>query len=549
MPIETPSSSRLALPLLSWAWDLAAYQRLLAEVQRAPGETFVERALHTLDIAADATGLERIPSQGATIVAANHPHGMVDGLALAGAVSRVRRDVRVLANRALTIVPELAEMCLFVDPSGHARASARSVGGMRGAVAWLREGRALIVFPAGEVAHTFTGDQLTPRDAQWHPVAGRLAALTGASVVPVFIEGRNREWFYRAGRLHPLLRTLLLPREFLRQRGARVTLHVGAPASAAEAADPIALRNRVEELRGTPDAAALDAEVRHLRAEHRVASAGPMTVYCTPAALIPRVLHEIGRLREITFRAAGEGTGQPIDLDRFDEHYLHLFVWHRDRREIVGAYRIAPTDRILKTQGVKGLYTSTLFHYDERLIASMGPAIELGRAFVRREYQRHSNALMLLWKGIAQVVARSGRYRVLFGAVSISNHYASASQLLMREFLTLHHTSALRPLVTGVCPPIDADQRVAGHGPVARDIAEVERMVTALEADGKGVPVLLRQYLRLNAKLLGFNVDAGFGGALDALMMVDLANVDRAILKRYFGGAQSDVSYASSDAA
>jgi putative hemolysin len=464
-------------------------------------------------------------------------------------VRRVRPDVRVLASRALAIVPELAELCLFVDPSGHAHASARSLAGLRASLEWLRQGRALIVFPSGEVAHTFDSNATTPRDGLWHPIAGRLAQSTGASVIPVYIEGRNSDWFYRAGRVHPLLRTMLLPREFLRQQGARVTLHIGGPMLPAEAADPVALRSRADELRDTPDAAELEAEVRQLRPEQRVASAGALTVYCAPAALIPRVLLEIGRLREITFRAAGEGTGKPIDLDRFDEHYLHLFAWHHERREIVGAYRIGATDRILKTHGREGLYTSTLFHFDERLIARMGPALELGRAFVRREYQRHSNALMLLWKGIAQIVMRSRRYRVLFGAVSISNRYASASQRLMREFLTLHHVSRLQPLVRGVCPPVDGNSRLPSDRRSPRDIADVERLVTVLEADGKGVPVLLRQYLRLNAKLLGFNVDAAFGGALDVLMMVDLADVDRAIFKRYFGGVQSDVSYASSDAA
>lgn len=549
MSIAGPLSSRIAAPFLSWAWDLPTYRRLHDQIQRATGDSFIERTLNTFDIGLDTISGERIPSQGGVVVAANHPHGILDGLALAGVVRRVRPDVRILANRALAIVPDLAEICLFVDPSGRDRASARSMAGLRAAMQWLRRGGALIVFPAGEVAHRFDGDGTTPDDGPWHPVVGRLAASTGAGVVPAFIDGRNSEWFYRAGRLHSSLRTLLLPREFLRQRGARVTVRVGAPVVPGDAADAGTLRNRAHELRDAPDPAVLEAEVRQLRPEHRIVSAGALTVYCTPAALIPRVLHEIGRLRESTFRAAGEGTGRPIDLDRFDEHYLHLFAWHRDRREIVGAYRIGQTDRILQTHGRHGLYTSTLFHYDQHLIAGIGPALELGRAFVRREYQRHSNALMLLWKGIAQFVARSGRYRVLFGAVSISNRYTPASQQLMRDFLTSHHASILTPLVAGVNPPDDRDLRVSNRQCVARDIGDVERMVVAFESDGKGVPVLLRQYLRLNARLLGFNVDAAFGGALDVLMMVDINNIDRAIFKRYFGGAQSDVSYASSDAA
>jgi putative hemolysin len=280
---------------------------------------------------------------------------------------------------------------------------------------------------------------------------------------------------------------------------------------------------------------ALEQEIDGLSSEHHILAAGAYDVYCAPASCLPVVLREIGRLREISFRAVGEGTGRTIDLDEFDEHYHHLFVWHRDTREIVGAYRIGFTDQIVATRGIRGLYTSSLFRYDERLLARLGPAVELGRAFVRAEYQRSSNALLLLWKGIAQVVTRAGRYRVLYGPVSISSHYADTSQRLLRDFLAQnHYDRELGHLVEGICPPKDASGAVFPSDRLT-DLDDLQRRVVAGEADGKGVPVLLRQYLRLNARVLGFNVDRAFGEALDALMMVDLRDVDLPILTRYFG--------------
>jgi putative hemolysin len=246
------------------------------------------------------------------------------------------------------------------------------------------------------------------------------------------------------------------------------------------------------------------------------------------------VLREIGRLREITFRAAGEGTGRALDLDDFDRHYDHLFVWNRARAEIVGAYRVGATDRIVATHGTAGLYTTTLFRYDERMLERLGPALELGRSFVRAEYQKSYSALLLLWKGIGRLVARSPRYRVLFGPVSISSRYQEASQQFLRRFLEQEHgNQALASLVHAVNPPrpIAPPSRDSA---VAADVDELDALIARIEGR-QGIPVLLRQYLRLDATLLGFNIDPAFGDALDALMMVDLTKLPVETLQRYIG--------------
>ncbi len=565
VPISLPAHRRVALraarPFLSWALSLNTYRELYHRAQDAPGDTFCARALHTLGIRVDIapSDVSSLPASGAAIVVANHPHGVLDGLALVSVVSQRRRDVRVVTNHRLEQIPELHEFCLFVDPSCGRHAAARSHAGLRGALRWLGDGQVLILFPAGTVASTFATGLATPTDAAWHDTVGRLALRTGAVVVPAFIEGRNSSWFYRVGRIHSGLRTLLLARELLRQQGGRVGIRIGSPlriathlsgstvgsrATAVIRAEVAQLAARPARLASkpsaalieAPDTALLEAEVHALDIDCRLVESGALQVYYAHAPSIPNVLQEIGRLREKTFRVSGEGTGNAVDLDQFDDHYAHLFVWNRDKREIVGAYRLGLTDQILAAHGISGLYTSTLFRYDSRLLVQLSPAIELGRSFVREEYQRSTSGLFLLWKGIARFVARSHRYRVLFGPVSISRHYTDTSQQLLRSFLVQNfYHRELGGLVEAVTPPSSAPLPRGIDAIVAAELQDVDKMVARLEADGKGIPVLLRQYVRLNAKLLGFNVDPAFGDALDALMMVDLADVDRAILNRYFG--------------
>ena len=549
----------LARPFLSAILELPTYRALYGQLRTAPYDSFCARALHVLGVRVDFVRDQAmdIPQSGPVIVVANHPHGMLDGLVIGEMVRHRRTDFRILTNGLLAAIPELAEICLFVDPFGGRDAAARSCPGLRGAVRWLADGHALIVFPAGSVAWQRNSALATPLDSVWQNTVGRLALRSGATVVPAFIAGHNSRWFYRAGRLHGGLRTLLLARELLNHRGRPVTVRVGPPLSLSKAIPKVGdatkiLREAVDRLAPSagaharsavaeyaPDAVTLRTEIRSLSSHHRLIASGPYQVYCVQASSIPIALQEIGRLRARSFHAVGEGTGEPIDLDRFDAHYLHLFVWNNETSEIVGAYRIGPTDQILASHGLAGLYTSTLFRYDARLLARLSPALELGRSFVRAEYQRSSNALLLLWKGIAQFVARSERYRVLFGPVSVSNRYSDLSQYLLRAFLmqNFYHRE-LGELVQAYTPPTEPTSPI-GVDPTTSDLQDLDRLIARLEGDGKGIPVLLRQYLRLNAKLLGFNVDPAFNDALDALMMVDLAAVDPSILRRYFGTAEA----------
>ena len=253
---------------------------------------------------------------------------------------------------------------------------------------------------------------------------------------------------------------------------------------------------------------------------------------------IPNLLHEIGRLREITFRQAGEGTGRSIDLDTFDHHYWHLFLWNRSAQEVVGAYRLGPSDEIVKSIGVNGLYTRQLFAWTPSFLERISPALELGRSFVRSEYQKTYSPLLLLWRGIGQFLVRNPHYKVLFGPASISADYGPASRQLIVQFLRAYRQSPeLAPLVRPRNPFRTGLFRVGQElmKESAWDIEELSALIADIEFDRKGVPILLKQYLKLGGELVAFNVDRNFANALDGLIVVDLRKTDRRLLERYLG--------------
>jgi putative hemolysin len=284
--------------------------------------------------------------------------------------------------------------------------------------------------------------------------------------------------------------------------------------------------------------ALLKAEVEALPAGQRLVESGRYLIQYARAEQIPWCLQEIGRLRESTFRAAGEGTGKSSDIDLFDAYYLHLFLWDREANAIVGAYRMGLADEILARYGKRGLYTQSLFNYSSRLLETLNPAIELGRSFVRVEYQRSFSSLLLLWRGILQFVLRSPRYAVLFGPVSISNDYEPISRELMVDYLRTNNGEAT--LAKHVKPrhPFRVDRsKISREVEIAdlKDIEQLSRVIARIEHDNKGVPILLKQYLKLGGRLLGFNADDQFSDALDGLIVVDLRASEPRVLARYMG--------------
>jgi putative hemolysin len=546
----------------------------LYERVRSSADGFVlENLLREMDVdlrVSDAD-VERIPRKGPVVVVANHPYGMLDGAVLAVLLARVRPDVKVMTNFLLEGVPELEKHCIFVDPLRTPKSQERNRRALKQALGGLQDGGMLAIFPAGEVSH-WQVSQGTIADPRWNDTATRLIRNTGAAALPVYFCGQNSLGFQLMGMLHPRLRLAFLLQEFLQQQGRDIALRVGssipwnAIASISDdraATEYLRWRTYLLSERGKtrgalpgvlrtvfppkgeePITPALPRQllVRDLRAlpsERRLVENGEFAVYAAQAAEIPHLLPEIGRLREVSFRAAGEGTGSRSDLDPFDNYYWHLLLWNKSNEELVGAYRAGNTAEILAQHGVSGLYTSTLFQYQPRLFARMGPALELGRSFVRPEYQRQYAPLLLLWKAIARFVAMRPATPVLFGAVSISNAYNHVSRELMYTFFEARkQADELSGLVTPRRPFRPGRLRkwdCRAVYKVLRDLDELAEPIADVEVDGKGLPVLLKQYAKVGGKLLGFNVDRKFADVLDGLVVVDLRETEPAVLERYMG--------------
>ena len=545
-------------------------QLCYSSARQSAGSNFFNTLLRRLDLSylCAETSLGRIPARGPVVVVANHPYGLADGLILGALLLRVRPDIKFMANSLLASAELEASRnyIIPVNPFGGPGAAAANRKGLRQCVDWLKTGGLLVVFPAGEVS-SLRLPAGTISDPAWSETAVRLVRMTNALTVPVFFHGSNGPGFQLAGLLHPGLRTILLPRELLNKRGRTLRVAIGSPITASslarhstdrEAADYIQWRTQLLQARREEESAPVSqfrdpfpfrgrkplakiipavesetcrCEVESLPGSQKLLEQGDHLVYFAHARQIPQLLREIGRLREISFRQAGEGTGEPVDLDLFDTHYLHLFVWHKRRNEVVGAYRFAGTDDVLSRFGPQGLYTSTLFRFRRDFLSRVHPALELGRSFVRPEYQRSFASLLLLWKGIGHYVARHPQYRILFGPVSISDTYSPASRALIVSFLKERHFDS------SLAPSVRAKHKYQPR-PVrsmAANADELSDVVSDLEPDQKGLPVLLRQYLNVGGQILDFSVDRNFSGVLDGLIVVDLAKTEGRLVDKYLG--------------
>ena len=547
------------------------YGAFLATKRSQPRGSFFDRGLGVLGIhyKISEEDLVRIPREGPVFMVSNHPYGGIDGLILGSLMDRVREDGRLLVNYLLDRVDCMGGRCFYVDPFGGPGAARANMRGMKESLRWLKEGHILATFPSGTVSHLKWGSRRAS-DPSWAENLAPLLMKTEATVVPVYFTGGNSHLFQMAGLLHPALRTALLPREMLRQRKRVIEVRIGNPISARRLGrfgsnravmDFLRLRTYILESREVaektvfmPDrrtahsgkpvqeaqpAEALEEELAALGPEALLVDHEPYVVFVARAGAVPRILLELGRLREITFRKVGEGTGERSDLDRFDATYRHLFIWNREAKEIVGAYRLGLTDEILPEGGKHGLYTTTLFRFKAGVLHTMDPAIELGRSFVVEKYQRKPLSLGLLWKGIGQFIVRHPRYSTLFGPVSISKEYQSLSKNLMVAYLKENNLDPVLASKVKARNPLRSrsfgslDRRSFRRS--VRDIEDVSALISEIEREERGVPVLLRQYLKLNATLLSFNVDPAFNDSLDGLVLVDLRRTSVKTLRKYMG--------------
>lgn len=530
---------------------------------------FVDKAVELLGVKFQLDGqpLGRIPKTGPLVAVCNHPFGVLEGLMLVKILREVRSDIKIMANFMLGMIPEMNDLLIEVDPFGKPESAKKNISGLKRSMRWLKDGGMLVVFPAGEVSSLKVTKGMVA-DPDWVPMTGRIIRRTNADVLPVFFDGRNSGLFQAMGLIHPKLRTVMLPHENLKlaSKGTirvalgstisnkRITQFKGdqemvdylrfrtyllrkedgskfsfKPKAASRALPPVA-NSRGKHI--------LASEVASLPDSAFLVHSGDFTVFLAEAFRIPRILREIGIQREKTFRTVGEGTGAPMDIDRFDDTYQHLVLWNHAEREVAGAYRFGLTDTIMNEQGASGLYTATLFDYKPGLLERMGPAMEMGRSFITPKYQRSYQPLLLLWKGVAAFVVSNPQYSKLFGCVSISGEYSGVSQELIISFMERHCSlPELAHMANPKHPPKAKHLKKLGvdlSEDLFADPDDVADFVRDAEG-GTSIPVLLKQYLKLGGKIIGFNVDPDFGDCLDGLIMVDLLQAEPKVLSRFMG--------------
>ncbi len=546
---------------------ISRINRLYSDIVNDAGPgNFCQKSLRALNVGLEIEpgAISRIPKEGGLVVVANHPFGGIEGVALAQILLSVRPDVKFIVNYLLARIPEMRDLFFTVDPFGNKASAAANVTALREAIRWVRGGGVLAVFPAGEVSHWRT-DKAHVTDPEWRAAIGAVIRRAQAQVLPVFFHGRNSVLFQVTGLAHPRLRTALLAQELLKSKNRTLRISIGNKIpfgqienfkSNEEVMGYLRLRTYLMENRSTraerrrpsrilapivppPSVGVIEKEIESLR-EDQILLRGKETVAAfAKAGEIPNLLLEIGRQREIAFRAEGEGTGRCIDLDRFDEDYLHLFVWNTVRRELVGGYRFCRAGEIFNTRGKSGLYTASLFRFDHKFLNRLDGALELGRSYVTLPYQKSFSALFLLWRAISRYVACNPKYHTLFGPVSISPNYSDPSRRVMVDFLT--RTRFCGSVAAGV-KPRNTVSGIAVKGwnlnsqPYEHMTLEhLSGMIKDIEKEQAEIPILIKHYLRLGGEFLGFNVDAKFGHTVDGLILVDLLKSDTQILKTYMG--------------
>lgn len=539
--------------------------KIYDSLESEQGVAFVDKLLESLKIKFDVNNksLSNIPEEGAFIIVANHPFGAIDGILLLKILLERRPDFKIMANFLLKKIVPLSDYIFAVNPF-ESRPDIKSVNGIKQSLQHLKDGSPLGIFPAGEVATYQKGFNIT--DKKWSNSILKFIKKAEVPVVPVYFHGNNSHLFYMLGKVHPLLRTIKLPSELLNKKNKTIEISIGTPISLKEQkcfsdnidhygrylrantftlSNELKIRdfysqtdkvtskeNTVEEIIAPINKQLIKDEITNLAEEYLLYSNKNYTVYCTPSNVIPNTLKEIGRLREITFREVGEGTSKSIDLDEYDVYYNQLFIWDKIDECIVGGYRIGKGKEIMEQYGVSGFYLHTLFVLKKNFHSKLYESLELGRSFIIKDYQRKIFPLFLLWKGILYMLLKNPEYRYLLGPASISNDYSEKSKELIVKFLIKNHYDkklgkCVKPRNKFICCS-NVDKIIDA---VEKDINLLDMHIEKTEGKDIHIPILLRKYIEMNAKLIGFNKDPLFNDCLDGLIFLDIYDIPEKTLQ------------------
>ena len=569
----------LKYPIVSAVMRLAKINKvndLYDKIKDLEGQEFFDKLLEELNVKylAFQEDLAKIPKTGPFILVSNHPLGALDGVIMCKILTEIRPDFKVMGNFLLTKIKPMEPYVISVNPFEKRKEAYSSMSGMREALKHLSDGGCLGIFPAGEVSNK-NNEYNEILDKEWQEPALKLIKKAQVPVVPMYFHAKNSKLFYNVSKIHPDLQTLLLPSEMVNKREKPIKIRIGRPVtpkilneyetpkelgeflrkkvymmksyfedrkSVAEflkvknlnisPKEEVVVQNIIDE---TPLAEILaDRENLRKKEGKMLFSNGDYEVYFTKFDEIPAMMREIGRQRELTFRAVGEGTNLPFDLDEYDKHYHHLILWDNVAQKIAGAYRMALGSEVMKNYGIKGFYTNSLFDFDQELQPFFKKVIEMGRAYISIEYQQKPLPLFLLWRGIVHVCLRNPEHKFLMGGVSISNRFSDFSKSLMIEFMRSHYFD---PVVAQYVHPkndykvylSERDKSLFFEG-LDDDLNKFDKLIDDFEPEMR-LPVLIKKYIKQNAKVVAFNVDPNFNDAIDGLMYIRISDLPEGTIK------------------
>ncbi len=512
--------------------------------------------------------LKRLPKDGAYITISNHPLGGIDGILLLKLMLEQRKDFKIIANFLLHRIEPLKPYIMPVNPFEDRKDVKSSVVGFKNSLLHLRDGHPLGIFPAGEVS-TYRDGKLVV-DKPWEEAAMKLIKKAEVPVVPIYFHAKNSKLFYKLSKISDTFRTAKLPSELLTQKRRVIKVRVGKPISVTNQKEHKTLEDFTAYLRRktymlsnafedkskildnisstlktpkapknivTPvDKMLMTQEIEALtKSNSRLLQSKNYEVFLGEPKMIPNILREIGRLREITFREVGEGTNEAIDLDTFDTYYHHMFLWDNENKLIAGAYRMGLGSKIFERYGINGFYLQDLFRFEPELHKMMSQSIEMGRAFIIKDYQQKAMPLFLLWKGIVHTTLRFPEHKFLIGGVSISNQFSNFSKSLMIEFMKSHYydpyiAQYVRPKKEFKVILKDADKDFVFDATEA-DLNKFDKIIDEVEPGALRLPVLLKKYIKQNARLVAFNVDPLFNNAVDGLMYIKIADLPESTVR------------------
>lgn len=532
---------------------------IYSHIHQYQGIEFADKLLEHLNVSCDflPDELEYLPQGQPFIIVSNHPFGAVDGVMMLSILGKKRPDLKILTNFILSYIPNLAEHFFPVNPFTDRPGMKSSLGGLKMAKEHLASGGVLGLFPSGEVSSNKNRERVV-KDIEWQPSIIKLIKGAGVPVVPVYFNGSNSRLFHLMGKVNPYLRTARLPHELINKRDKTISLRIGKPIMPTELEEFVNIQDLGRYLWNRTYALEANVELMHQEMAEEPKVQAPVAQHSAPDKLcsdiaaiaseklfevnsyecylakaeqMPDLMHEIAVCREATFRAVGEGTGNSVDTDEYDKYYRHLVLWDRDRKCLVGAYRLGMGNEIVRKYGLEGFYSHSLFRFHREFRPYLRKSVELGRSFVVPSYQKDPLALMLLIKGLMYMVIKRPEVRYLIGPVSISSWYPLFYRSLMVHYL--HQRQSIpefEKYVSPKCPfeyqfhRVNVDELAGGR---MESLERFDRFMYRLSNSRFRLPTLLKKYIKLNARILAFNVDPDFNYCVDGLIMLDVMDVPK----------------------